>query len=517
MEYPLQRLGSTEELKTKKRLFQELDKIEKELRKRNYKNDCKAFINDLCKIKLEGGGIDSFKLWDYQEEIIDEIMTYKKLCYLKSRQMGFSWLMAAIILWMLIFKEYVTISIMSKGEDEAKKQLERVKFMYRQLPAWITPNIEKGGDNAQTFKLVNGSIINSLTAGGSGGRGDTAYFTLWDEAAFSPNDEEILKSLKPAAEKGIFVIQSTPNGMGNVFHQKYGDEDFFSKKYLYDRRSDRDEDWARANGKYSEDTKIRRDFAQEYGGDFVGSSLNVFDLDILKEYRTMVKPPLREVDGLKIWEEPILTESYAMGVDVANNVFKGDYCAFSIVKKSTTEVVARFKKRMLATKFGPRILEVSKMYNKALTAVERNNHGIVVLDYLKKHGCNLYYQKFYDNFGDKWTRKIGWYTDGKTKPFMIDELEETIRNKAISIYGDGTIDELEVFVYLEEGRTEKTGSLPNKHDDLVISLAIALQALKDVTMPKVINKDRMYDEYGNYSSIKKKKKRKPRFGKSCYY
>jgi len=492
----------------------ELLKLEAELKKRLYKNNPKAFINECCKIRLEGGGIGEFKLRDYQEEYIDMIMSTNKTVCLKARQMGFSWVNAGLPVYFAIFNSHVDIVIMSKKEKDAIKQLKRVKFILNNLPEALKPKIIT--DSATELTFGNGSTISSLTSGEDSGRGDTAFFCLWDEAAFSRFGDEIRTALEPAANKGKFVVQSTPKGMGNTFHSMWLDESFTQFLCDWRRHPERDEAWAIANGKDSLDKKKAMNFEQEFNCSFEGSSMNVFDLDVIKENKLIKENPIDIIDGLEIYRQPVNGENYAMGVDVAEGLIRGDYSTIVVMAKGTNEVVAVYRRRISFDKFTKKIEEVSYKYNKALVAVEKNNHGHVVLEGLKQTRVPLYYQKKYDSYAKKWTTTIGWHTNNKTKPMAIDELESLFANKEIGILQDNILDELSTFIYEEYGITEKSGASPGAHDDLVLALAICVQCLKDVSPSKMsINKKVNGRRYFPDLVVEKPKRRG--FAKCAYY
>jgi len=458
----------------------ELKRIERELLRRVYNNNPKKWINDNCFIRLEGGGKGLFKLRDYQEEFIDLVMANKKVCVLKARQMGFSWVNAALALWFALYHEESDILIMSKSEDAAIKQLKRIKFMLKHLPKEHQLRVQN--DSATVLTLDNGTNIYSLTAGQDSGRGDTAIFALWDEAAISRFSEDIRASLEPAAEKGHFVVQSTPKGIGGTFHEIWGDEYFTKMICDWRRHPDRDEAWAIRNGWMSEDIHKRRIFNQEYGCSFTGSAENVFDVDVIEDMMTRCINPISSNNGLKIFEEPVQGEKYAIGADTAQGVIKGDYSAAVVLRKSTNTVVATFHKRIPIEQYSKILFDLSIKYNKALIGVESNNHGHAVLQYLKNYGANLYHQKTYDNYNKKWTTRIGWNTNGKTKPIMINELADNIRNYNITVLDKEILEEMTKFVFVEVGKSEKMEASKGYHDDYTMSLAICQQILKDVIL-----------------------------------
>jgi len=504
----------------------ELLAYEQELKKRIYKNNPIRWIKELCYIKLEGGGIDKFNLYDYQEEFVDKIWKLvkskrkaKKFIVLKARQMGFSWVNAAMMLYVATYYENVDLLIMSRTEEDAIQQLGRIKFMHDNLPTEYRYRLII--KNATKLKFANNTTIHSLSGGEDSGRGYTSFLTLWDEAALSQYDSNIRSAIEPATNKGTFIVQSTPKGMGGEFYNMWKD-DYFEKFYCdWTRHPERDEEWALANGWKSEKKHLRMKFDEEYGCSFCGSVMNVFDIDIIEELKKKVEKPLRITrEGVKIYREVVTNDRYAMGVDVAEGLIRGDYSTIVVMSKTTNEIVAVFRERINFDNFTKVIIDIAYKYNKALIGVEKNNHGHVILNKLKETNLPLFYMKKYDNYTKQWTSSVGWQTNGKTKPLMIDLLEEKVRNKDIGILDYNILDELSTYIYEETGNREKMNAMGDAHDDLIIALAICLEVLKDVkgTNVRSVKKEHTeFDELKKRMDKIKQGKGNRRFIKSIYY
>ena len=61
------------------------------------------FINNYCKISHPMKGLIPFKLYDYQEDLIDDFNDYRFNIILKARQLGISTITAAYIVWLMLF------------------------------------------------------------------------------------------------------------------------------------------------------------------------------------------------------------------------------------------------------------------------------------------------------------------------------------------------------------------------------------------------------------------------------
>jgi hypothetical protein len=76
---------------------------------------------------------------------------------------------------------------------------------------------------------------------------------------------------------------------------------------------------------------------------------------------------------------------------------------------------------------------------------------------------------------EEYTSKLGWKTDRRTKPLMINSLSESIYTGKLKDYDATFVKECFEYVVDERGRTNaQTGC----HDDCIISTAIALQVFE---------------------------------------
>jgi len=115
---------------------------------------------------------------------------------------------------------------------------------------------------------------------------------------------------------------------------------------------------------------------------------------------------------------------------------------------------------------------------------------------------NIYTRTSFDKMSETTTQSLGWKTDMKSKPVMINELSTFIREQAIPIYDESTI--IEMLSFQEYAKLnpnsnyKKMGASVGEHDDRVISLAIALQMRKFTTpVVKDLNVKTNYKEFLN--------------------
>lgn len=139
---------------------------------------------------------------------------------LKARQLGFSTLIALIILDGCLFTPNLAAGIIDFNIDDAKKKLAKIKFAYDRLPAALRAKAPLVADNTETLRFGNGSRIEV----GVSHRGGTLQVLHVSEfgkiSAMRPDKATEIKRGAfgtIAAGQRIFV-ESTAEGMGGEFH-----------------------------------------------------------------------------------------------------------------------------------------------------------------------------------------------------------------------------------------------------------------------------------------------------------
>jgi hypothetical protein len=187
-----------------------------------------------------------------------------------------------------------------------------------------------------------------------------------------------------------------------------------------------------------------------------------------------------EVD---IWEKPMQYARYVAGCDVAEGL-GGDYSVVEIYNADTGEQAAEFASNRIAPDdLADMLKELGTFYNKAFIVIEVNNHGRSVIDNLKKRYYNLYRRQVFDKVSNTTTSAIGWRTTAVSKPLLVDNLEEAVREEAIHIRSERTLKEMRDFVQTEEAG-KKGFSGATGHDDTVIATGLVIQGIRNLGRAK---------------------------------
>lgn len=181
-------------------------------------------------------------------------------------------------------------------------------------------------------------------------------------------------------------------------------------------------------------------------------------------------------DGdLQVWERPMSGHDYRIGVDVSEGLEIGrdtDWSVAVIMDAANYREQATLRIKIDPDLLAWQLAALGKWYNYAQLFVERNNHGLVTLTFLKDVHLypNIYTEKILDERSSRTARKLGFHTTVKSKPLIIDYLRELIREREITIRSPVILDELQTFVNLPNG---KMAAQHGSHDDCVMAAAIA--------------------------------------------
>jgi hypothetical protein len=231
-------------------------------------------------------------------------------------------------------------------------------------------------------------------------------------------------------------------------------------------------------------------FAQEYGLEFLSSGRPVFDHNSVKRQKKNILKvgddvPLADgkyhkvcvEDDLRIYRQPEPGKLYVVGADVAEGVTGGDYSVAMILDRMTGEEVAFFRGHVAPDTFGDMLNKWGRKYSNALMVVEVNNHGLTTITILKQLLYpTLYFrpQKF-EVVGVKYTNKLGWKTTKVTRPLLIDDFAQAVRDSVLTIHSKELLDEMSVFVY---DRSNNMVPQEGFNDDTIFAAGIGYQGFK---------------------------------------
>jgi hypothetical protein len=161
---------------------------------------------------------------------------------------------------------------------------------------------------------------------------------------------------------------------------------------------------------------------------------------------------------------------YVIGGDTAGG--GEDYFTGKVINNLTGRTAATLRRqKMDEDLYAEQMYCLGMYYHEALIGIETNysRHPMRVLQ--KKYSYpNLYMRQRLDKLTDKTEEVVGFETTVRTKPIIIGELVELMRDDPTIEVDVPTLKEMTTFVKKENGKQE---AIEGAHDDLVMAKAIA--------------------------------------------
>lgn len=451
------------------------------------------FLNHYAYIQHPIRGRMIFNLYDYQKNSLKAFEEFDYNIILKGRQIGISTLVAGYALWLMLFHEDKNILVIATKQETAKNLVNKVKFMHENLPSWLRiPKAELLENNKLSLQFPNKSIIKAVASSPDAGRSEALSLLILDEAAFIENADVIWTAASSTLSTGgKAILLSTPNGMGNFFHQMWtkaeaNEADTSGFKFntiLLDWRvhPERDQAWR------DRQTAIMGEVqsSQEHDASFIFSGNTVIPPEIIEFYKKNIKEPIERTgpDGnFWIWEQPDYTRSYIVSGDVARGDGE-DYSTIHVIDVEASRVVAEYKGKMGTKEFGNFCVEVATKYNDALLIVDNSSIGWSAIQQIIDRGYrNLFYmskdlqyvdvesQILSSRYRDERGLVPGFTISQRTRPLIIAKLKEYMLENSVSIPSKRMMAEFDTFIW-QNGRPE---ALKGYNDDLVMALATGL-------------------------------------------
>lgn len=329
------------------------------------------FFLKFCKLieapdALEGGrpgGIAPMEMWPHILVTIKALLTHRFIVILKSRQIGLSWLLAAYSLWKT-YKYGTKVVLLSRGQDEAKELLSKVKRIYALLPPHLRYTVGRDSTEEIYFPELESSI-KALPATISAGVGLQATLVVADEWELHPYAEQNFGHIKPIIDMGgqfvgcFTVNKKTPVTFAKTMYKeaRNGNNSFLPLFFDYKCRPGRDEEWyertkADLPPSILEGLTPEVFMAQAYPRTeqealSVEGTLAAFSHKSLDRLQSRTLPSISELvteakldpNIVHIYKPFVIGEYYNAATDTSHGVGK-DYSVTTVYNCITSEVVA---------------------------------------------------------------------------------------------------------------------------------------------------------------------------------
>jgi len=447
------------------------------------------FIQTYMWVQHPTKGRVRFHLYDYQVDLINCYHNNRYSINMLGRQMGKSTCAAGYLLWYAMFVPDSTILIAAHKYTGSQEIMQRVRFMYENLPEWIKAGATSY--NKGSIDFDNGSRIVSATTTENTGRGMSITLVYLDEFAFVPPRiaKEFWTSLSPTlATGGKCIITSTPNQDNDQFAQiwneaskktdAFGNESnvgkngFASISYIWSDHPDRDEAWGD-----TERSKIGEErFLREHECIFITADETLVSSMMLTNMTGI--DPVNKIGQIRIYDRIMTDNMYVVAWDPSLGT-GSDPAAIEIFRLPDLVQVAEWQHnktdvrgqlRMLIT-----ILEYLKdagvQNDQIYWSVENNTLGEAALVAITEYGEERIPGYFISEPGGK---RRGFNTTNKSKLAACTKLKYYIESGKMTPKSKNLIQELKTFVAHGASFAAKEGET----DDLVMSTILAVRLIE---------------------------------------
>ena len=474
---------------------------------------------------------------DFEKGLITDI----SLLVLKGRQQGFTTVVTAYQLSCSILnRNFQGFTLADKSDNAEAIFQNKAKYPYSQLPEGIKPTEKFNNRKQLLFEKINSSWAVD-TATKDVGRSRTVNFFHGSECAFWKDGiASIQAALGEAFTKNcIKIYESTANGYNdyqkmwdsgvhiNCFYEWWQTKEYRlnfpseTVKQEFVNSIDKGNEWIYERLRWLRDEKKleleqlywyykkyegyidKRLIKQEYPCSareaFLLSGENVFDTEkLLLRLNTIPKPLkvgyfLYDYDGLRItnirwqpdpngyiriYQVPDVPQhtNYCIGGDTAGE--GSDYFTGHVLDARTGIQVATLKNQFDPDLYTKQMYCLGKYYKDALIAIEANFDSFPIRELQRLGYNNQYVREQLDSYTGKMDKRFGFRTTTLTRPTIIANLIQIVRENTESINDKDTLEELLTIVRNEKGRIEAP---EGSHDDQMMGLAIAHEARGQVS------------------------------------
>ena len=449
------------------------------------------FIKEYMWIQHPTRGRVRFELYDYQVELVKCYHNNRYSINMLGRQMGKSTCAAGYLLWFAMFVPDSTILIAAHKHTGSQEIMQRVRFMYENLPEWIKAGATSY--NKGSIDFDNGSRIVSATTTENTGRGMSLTLVYLDEFAFVPPRiaKEFWTALSPTLSTGgKAIITSTPNQdndqfaqiwneaekkfdeYGNMKEDKTGRNGFASIKYIWSDHPDRDKDWAD-----TERIKIGEErFLREHECEFITADETLINSLTLQNMQGC--DPYKKIGQVRLYQPLDTEKSYVLAWDPSLGT-GGDSSAIEVYSLPDLVQVAEWQHNKTDIRGQLRNLigilewmrtegiETDKIY----WSVENNTLGEAALVAISEYGEDRIPGMFISEPGKN---RRGFTTTHKSKLAACTKLKYYVESGKMSLSSKNLVAEIKTFVAHGPSFAAKEGET----DDLVMATILSVRLIE---------------------------------------
>jgi len=454
-------------------------------------NDPVHFLENYAWIQHPILGRIRFILFDYQKDLLRCYHENRFSINMLGRQMGKSTVAAGYLLWYAMFRQDSTILIAAHKHTGAQEIMNRIRFIYENLPDNIRAGVTSYNKGSLDFE--NGSRIVSATTTETTGRGMSLTIVYLDEFAFVPPRiaREFWTAISPTLSTGgKCIITSTPNQDDDQFARiwklacrtsdEYGNQKpdgvgvngFKGLKFAWHHHPDRDQAWAD-----EERSKIGVErFMREHNCEFVTADetlVSPIKLGVLEG-----REPMAKLGQVRMFDKIQPRMTYVLGWDPSLGT-GGDAAAIEVFELPSMKQVMEWQHNRtdilgqlrIVVEILNYIKQASKNTAELYWSVENNTLGEAALLAIREYGEERIPGTMITETGNK---RRGFTTGNKNKVAACMKLKFYIENDRMEVISPNLIREIKTFVARGAGFAAKDG----ESDDLVMATLLVVRIVQ---------------------------------------
>ena len=459
-----------------------------------------------------------------------------RIWILKARQLGASTYTEALIFAITSQLENQNATIIADDVKGSNYIFEMSKLYHEKCPPHLKPGIKRSNEKKLEFDKTHSQILIDTAENKDAGRKFTFRVVHLSEYAFFRNPAHLMLGLSqavPSLPRTILIKETTANGFNfakdewdkavsgendyePVFIPWYWGEEYMMEAIDFTVGDTAAGDAGREEGAlYTQMTEegidsieerlewrrwcIRNNcansvdsFKQEYPSTpdeaFIASGECFFDKKMLAGELKRSGEPLFKANLFKenfkyktrkdsngafnVYREADAYGQYVVGGDAASGSGL-DYSVLVVVDKASNEVVATYRAKADPDELAYRAMQVGSYYNNAKVAIENDKFGFAANAKLKTIYSNIYFQRTFNKVQNKNVDQFGWNTTAVTRPMMLAQMQEEIREGS-AVLNDPILIR-ECLTFIKNPETKKAEAQEGMHDDMVMARAIAGQ------------------------------------------
>ena len=208
-----------------------------------------------------------------------------------------------------------------------------------------------------------------------------------------------------------------------------------------------------------DDTKLAKGQIDSFGCVSEGKIINI----------RWINDPNGTIQIYKVPNVPQITK-YAIGGDTAGD--GSDYFVGQVIDAKTGEQVATFRQQMDEDLYTKQMYCLGSYYGWAKIGIESNFSTYPNMELQRLGYPNLYIREKQDTYTGKLEKTFGFKTTSVTRPLLISNLVEIVRENTELLNDKITLEEMLTFVRNEKGKPE---AQQGAHDDTIMALGIAYE------------------------------------------